>query len=240
MLRKFKDIHKGKRGFIIACGPSLNDIDLSLLKNEIVFGTSLAYKSGARLDYSFMGDHKIASQFWKDLYYLPLTLFVSRGIMLEYFLDRPRTYYFKGSSSKSFATDEEIGRGEVYGGGTSTFLAMQFAWYMGIEKLYVVGLDHYKTYTNHELETDLEMSGQYNQSGMPLVTSQVEDKHHFTKDFYGKGVQYFLPTKDKMARSYLMANCAYWERGREIWNASTETALPEHILPRIDFNEIAP
>lgn len=237
-LKKFKDIHKDKRGFIIACGPSLKDIDLSLLDDEIVFGVSLAYKSRAKIDYHFMGDHKIASQFWQDMFYIPFTLFVSKSIMLDYFLDRPLTYYFQGheTNAKEFKTD--LSNGRMYGGGTSTFLAMQFAYFMGLDKVYVIGLDHYKTYTNHELETDLELSGQYNKTGMPLVTSKGKDRHHFTEDFYSEGVKYFLPTRDKMANSYLLANKAYWETGREIWNASTETALPEHILPRCNFEEI--
>ena len=42
MLRnsKFKDIHKGERCFIMGNGPSLKDVDFSLLENEIVFGVN--------------------------------------------------------------------------------------------------------------------------------------------------------------------------------------------------------
>lgn len=239
-LHKFKDIHKGERAFIVACGPSLKDIDLSLLDNEIVFGVSLAYKSRAKIDYHFMGDYNIASQFWQDMFYLPFDLFVSKSIMLEFFLDRPKTWYFRGheKNEKEFKTD--LSNGRLYGGGTSTFLAMQFAYFMGIEKVYVIGLDHYKSYDKHkhELEDDLENTGVYNRTGMPLVITKTKDKHHFTEDFYKKGTKYYLPTVDKMANSYLLANKAYWETGREIWNASTETALPEHILPRCNFEEI--
>lgn len=34
---EFKDIHRGKRCFVLGNGPSLNDIDFKLLENEIVF-----------------------------------------------------------------------------------------------------------------------------------------------------------------------------------------------------------
>ena len=37
-ISKLRDKHKGKRGFIIANGPSLQDIDMSLLKDEITIG----------------------------------------------------------------------------------------------------------------------------------------------------------------------------------------------------------
>lgn len=230
---RFKNIHKGKKGFILGCGPSLSDIDLSKIKNEIIFGTSLAYKSDAKINYSFMGDYKIASQFWKDMFYNPFILFVSKRIMLDYFLDRPNTFFFQGAP-KGFYKD--ISDGRLYGGGTSTYLAMQFAYWMGIDELYCLGLDHYDTYDHKKM--DIVETEKRNHSGEPLVISQGEDVHHFTEDFYSEGTHFYLPTVDKMEESYLMARKAFEEEGRRIYNASTKTALSEDILPRVDFNKI--
>ena len=42
-LAELKDIHKGKRGFIIGNGPSLKQTDLSRLKDEITFGLNRIY-----------------------------------------------------------------------------------------------------------------------------------------------------------------------------------------------------
>jgi hypothetical protein len=42
-LRTYKDIHRGKRCFIIGNGPSLNQLDLTLLKNEYTFGMNRIY-----------------------------------------------------------------------------------------------------------------------------------------------------------------------------------------------------
>src|SRR6187551_16933 len=42
-LAALKDIHKGKRAFIIGNGPSLKQTDLSKLKNEITFGMNRVY-----------------------------------------------------------------------------------------------------------------------------------------------------------------------------------------------------
>ncbi len=42
--RKFENIHKGKRCFILGSGPSINNQDLSLLKNEITFTVNFANK----------------------------------------------------------------------------------------------------------------------------------------------------------------------------------------------------
>lgn len=40
----FEDKHKGERCFIIGTGPSLRHVDLTLLKNETVFGVNYLYK----------------------------------------------------------------------------------------------------------------------------------------------------------------------------------------------------
>ena len=42
-IKAFKDIHKGKRVFIIGNGPSLKRTDLSKLKNEFTFGMNRIY-----------------------------------------------------------------------------------------------------------------------------------------------------------------------------------------------------
>ena len=42
-LAELKDIHKGRRAFIIGNGPSLKQTDLSKLKNEITFGMNRIY-----------------------------------------------------------------------------------------------------------------------------------------------------------------------------------------------------
>ena len=42
-LRKYKDIHKGDRCFIVANGPSLKKMDLSLLESEYTIGMNRIY-----------------------------------------------------------------------------------------------------------------------------------------------------------------------------------------------------
>ena len=42
-LKSLKDSHKGKRCFIIANGPSINSMDLSVLKNELTIGMNRIY-----------------------------------------------------------------------------------------------------------------------------------------------------------------------------------------------------
>jgi len=233
-LSHLKNQYKDHPGFIMSCGPSINSIDLEKLKWKLVIGTSLAYKSGVSLAYSCMGDKQIASQFWQELYDLPTTLIVSQTIKNSFFSDRPRTYGFEGTYTRRFCTD--LSKGYIYGGGTSTFLAMQLAYWLGMNPVYCIGLDHYKTYEDGI--GNISSTGRKNLSGKPLVVAEGKDKHHFTNDFYGKGTKYFLPTIDKMTASYKLTRVAYERNKREIYNLSPNTNLSEDIIPRKDFEEV--
>lgn len=232
-MKKFKDIHKGNRGWLVACGPSLNNIDLSLLESEITFGVSLSYKTGLDLNYNFMGDYKIASQFYKDILELDNTWFVSERIYKEFLRNRPNTYYFSGYK-KGF--NKDLSDGRLYGGGTSTYVAMQFAHWMGIETLICVGLDHYATYDTDTM--DIKKLGIKNNSGEFLVRSGGKDPHHFLDDYYGHGVEFYLPTVHKMEESYEMARKTFEDSGRKLYNASVHTALPNSVIPRVIFEDI--
>lgn len=57
---EFKDKHKGERCFILGTGPSLKTVDLSLLKNEFVFGLNYLYKGSLvddlKIDYYCLYD----------------------------------------------------------------------------------------------------------------------------------------------------------------------------------------
>jgi len=226
----FKDIHKNKRAFLTACGPSLNDVDVSKLEDEIVFGVSLAFKKeGLNIDYHFIGDMNIARQFAVEISNSNTkTLFVSRGIYELDIIKHPNMYYFEGHGKQSFHKDVTE---RIYGGGTSTFLAMQFAYYMGIKKLYVVGLDHYEKIPRYKILRSIEMK-------KPLVSNEEKDIAHFVEDYYGEDIRYYLPDTMKMRKAYYRAKLAYEEDGREIYNASSKTKLSSNILPRKKFEDV--
>ena len=50
-LSSLRDKHKGERCFIIANGPSLNKIDISLLKDEITIGCNGIYKNFSKWEF---------------------------------------------------------------------------------------------------------------------------------------------------------------------------------------------
>ena len=69
-LAALKDIHKGKRAFIIGNGPSLKQTDLSKLKNEITFGMNRIYLAfpdlGFTTSYICVTNDLVIEQFVND------------------------------------------------------------------------------------------------------------------------------------------------------------------------------
>ena len=78
-LAELKDIHKGKRAFIIGNGPSLKQTDLSKLKNEITFGMNRIYvifpELGFHTTYYSATNDLVIEQFHDDILALPMPKF---------------------------------------------------------------------------------------------------------------------------------------------------------------------
>ena len=233
-LRNFENCHKGHRAFLVAGGPSLKFTDITPLESELVFSVSLTYKrEGLRPTYHFIGDYNIVKQFYKEIDEIDCDgLFVSNGIFSSMLLSHPKIHFFFGHSKKEFCKDPYNGD---HGGGTSTYVAMQFAYFMGITELYVIGLDHYLTLKKQMVQ--VEKTG-IRKSGFDLVETTGKDVNHFTKDYYPRGTKWFVPQVGRMAESYGLAREAFEADGRKIYNASRVTGLSEDILPRINYEEI--
>jgi len=231
---RFSNLWKGEKAILVAGGPSLNDIPVDILNRELTFSVSLVYKLEHFTPYyHFIGDKNIAIQHLDEIEELRIAgLFVSNGIRKLFTNPKSPIYAFRGHPKVEFCKNPYNG---VHGGGTSTFLAMQFAYFMGIQELYCVGLDHYE-----KLDEQLKQVNETGiaQAGFPLVETKGEDINHFTKDYYPEGTKWFIPQVERMAKSYQMAREVYEEAGRKIYNASTRTVLDEKYLPKIDFNEV--
>ena len=154
-LTEVKDIHKGKRAFIIGNGPSLKQTDLSKLKDEITFGMNRIYLAfpewGFTTTYLCVTNDLVVEQFVDDITALPIPKFIawrSHRHFLPKFSNSPRkassleslpTFVYTTYTGPRFTGDV---RGRVWEGATVTNLALQLAFHMGIEKAILIGVDH--------------------------------------------------------------------------------------------------
>jgi hypothetical protein len=156
----FRDLHAGRRCFVIGNGPSLKEQDLSPLKGELTFVTNSFYR------------HPVVGEAWQPSYYFlsdpcyfddsaDLSEFAQMTSRIEsapffvpYFA---RDFLAKTSALPSQRTflvaaqgglEEELWRKKpdltalMPGAQTVVQLAIMTAMFMGCSKIYLLGLDH--------------------------------------------------------------------------------------------------
>ncbi|MFT4579760.1 MAG: hypothetical protein ACI9UO_002607 [Nitrospinales bacterium] len=125
----FKDLHAGKKLFILASGTSLASHDLSLLKNKIVMGLNRSILVYPEPYYQCVFDHRLF-----DLYHDGL----KKARQLFTLEDRPFGQPIKLLGGDGFSWNLEEG---IYSGYTISYFALQLAVYMGFKKIFFLGLD---------------------------------------------------------------------------------------------------
>ena len=117
-----------------------------------------------------------------------------------------------------FATDA---RGRLWESATVTYVALQLAYHMGFEKVFLIGVDH-----------------NYSAQGKPNTTivSQGEDRDHFKPNYFGKGFRWQLPDLETSERGYHMARQKYESTGRQVLDATIGGKLT--IFPKVDYSSL--
>lgn len=152
--KKLKDlynIHKGDRCFLVATGPSLNKVDFSLLKNEIIFGINSLYrgfdKLGIKCDYYAISDGHRWDTDSEGIMSINSTIFLLYIASRHYLRSKKRydtqPILVKGNKSilrlKKFP--ENISKSIYVGGASVVILCLQVLFYLGFKEVYLVGTD---------------------------------------------------------------------------------------------------
>lgn len=146
-----RDKCKGRRCFIIASGPSVNDMDLSFLKDEITIGVNQSYRN--MLDeYGFVANYYCANDarayhVVKDDY----AKFYDSGII---FPKSFKKFNYKGDNCLLYVNDlkgripngnynHHLEKGAFRGAGTVMLgIALPFAMFLGCNPIYFIGFDN--------------------------------------------------------------------------------------------------
>lgn len=224
-LAQFKDIHKGKRAFIIGNGPSLKQTDLSKLKNEITFGMNRFYVAfpelGFQTTYFASINDLVIEQFVEDISALTMPKFLSwrsHRFFNEKTYNDTVNFIYTSYTGPKFSSDV---RGRVWEGATVTTVALQTAFHMGFDQVILIGVDH-----------NFASKGDANKT----ITSDGDDPNHFMPNYFGKGVKWQLPDLDTSEVGYIMAREAYRQAGREVIDATVGGKLT--AFPKVDYNSL--
>lgn len=219
-LAELKDIHKGKRGFIIGNGPSLKQTDLTRLQGEITFGLNRIYlmfpELGFGTTYFASVNDLVIEQCVADITALPMPKFLSwRSRRFFPAGPLPATFLYTTYDNPAFAKDA---RGRLWESATVTYTVLQLAYHMGFDQVILVGVDH---------------SGSVAGKANSTIVSQGDDPNHFDPRYFGKGFRWQLPDFETSEIGYRLARQAYEAAGRQVVDATIGGKLT--VFPKVEY-----
>jgi len=128
-LAYYRNRHRGQRVFIVASGPSLTDVDASLLDKEITLTINDALRKFPRTRYAAIMDSRKLHELHMELLNVD-TAFTLAGNSMG--------VEIKLLGTEGFSMDAEKG---LYSGYTTAYLCLQLALHMGFREIYYLGLD---------------------------------------------------------------------------------------------------
>lgn len=220
-LKKFKNIHKGQDCFIIGNGPSLNKMDLSPLSDYHTFGLNkifLMEEMGVDLNLSYLVsvNELVIEQAHKQFEQMTCPTFLSHtasdGVVAK------KSHIHRLHTLNTWSFYEDISQ-PICEGWTVTYVAMQIAYYMGFERVFIIGVDH-----------SFKQSGSSNET----QTYEGDDQNHFHPDYF-KGQKWQLADVYGSECSFHLANYYFKKDERLILDATVGGKLD--VFPKIDFKE---
>jgi hypothetical protein len=201
-LRAWAGTLAGRRAFLIGNGPSLNETPVERLHDEITFGVNNIYLHFERMgfqptfyfaeDATVIRHHRaeINERITDSCKVFPYVYrHLVAGDAYVNYVPLPRVF------SVRFGRDATR---RVFWGGVCTYAVMQIAYYLGVERLYLIGLDHNWL--------DLANGGR---------------SAHFTSSYFKEGARYQVQERmDVVEDSYRKAREVYESDGRQIVNCT--------------------
>lgn len=239
-LKRFHNIHKGQRCFIVGNGPSINSMDISLLDNEYTFAVNgIFYKTqecGFRPYYYVVEDYHVLQDNMEMIRdyeprvggskFLPSrfrTKFAGSKSP-TFFLNMNRGFYEPRSLYYEVPRFSADAASNVYCGQSVTIVNLQLAYYMGFSEVYLIGMDF-----SYNIPDSAIKEGD-------VIESTEDDVNHFHPDYFGKGKKWHDPKLHNVLKSYKLCRLMYELDGRAIFNATEGGKL--EVFPRKAYSSL--
>lgn len=231
-LADFADKHRGQRCFVAGNGPSLNAIDMTKLKDEIVFGSNRCYLGfeqwGFEFPYWSVVDNAVGgwqADEWRSLH--GFTKFIPSDQLYHIQGHDPDVCPFEiqrinyEDRHPLFSVYPEM----LYDGRTVTYVLLQLAVIMGCSPIYLIGVDfHFKKAGTREND-DSE------------IWHQVEkDINHFHPDYIPVGRYLHDPKYELQKLAFESTRHAGRIYDFDVYNATPGSRLD--VFDRIEFDDL--
>ena len=201
-------------------GPSLNTTNWGLLKDQIVVGLNKIFllfeRVPIRPNYVVCHVPNVVEQNLLEFESLEMPLFLSEASRCLFRKSEKKDIYYFGPPKRYlFAENPNI---EICVGGTVTYVALQLLYYMGFEKVVLIGVD---------------FNFQYDGPADQWFQMKSTDPNHFDSNYFAKGEKWQAPNLERQLAHFEMASCAYQEAGRIIVDATSDGRL--QVFPKMDL-----
>lgn len=197
--------HKGETAIVVANGPSLNKTEFELINGRLTFGLNKIFLGFTKFmfypTYYVAVNEIVLRQSARHISKLNCLKFLSNKAP-DLYKEDAFTYILNTKNSpERFSFELADGLNE---GWTVTYAALQIAYYMGIQKVVIVGLDH-----------------RYEFQGKPNEANELvgADPNHFSQDYFS-GQKWNNPDLKRSEESFLIARGAFEAAGRQIIDAT--------------------
>jgi len=251
-LSAIRDRHKGERCFILGNGPSLNETDLSLLKNETVFACNAVHLLFDRIDWRPAYYTCVDSQVLPDRAADIEAMLTAQPDMAAFFPaevqthggDRrrmkgraliqpgPNRYFFNEEPGtlddlpeSMFSLDASV---RVIQPHTVAITMLQLAAYMGFSELVLVGCD-----MRYHVPDTVRREDNGAQDDPRLISSRDDDPNHFDPRYFGAGRKWHTPNTALMREHFEIARQALAKKGVNVLNATVGGDL--EVFERVDL-----
>lgn len=222
-----KNIHAGKRCFIVGNGPSLKMEDLDKIKDEISFGVNRIYlsfdKTKWRPTYYAIQDSKMIEQYASEIDTLDIKYkFIPKHLKNKFNNKKGTVYCYNYQLRLYDGSDPEFSEDPskcTYEGGTVTYLCIQLAAYMGFSEIILLG-------------NDFSYSIEKNKDG--IIVNNVKD--YFVDNYIGTTESRFYPRLDLCENAFNCAKNYADTHNISIKNATRGGKL--EVFERISFDSL--
>lgn len=219
-----KNQYAGQDAVLLCNGPSLNKVDFELLRNKHVIGLNkvhlLLERHPVKFCFHVAVNDLVIEQSIDEFEKLDCPSFISMRGFGKLGRTSTRSHLLNTASEDEgphFCTN--MVRDPVNEGWTVTFVALQLAYHMGFERVFITGMDHNFQY-----------------SGKPNEEQKLDqpDANHFDPRYFS-GQKWHLPDLDGSEISYKLARFMYERKGRSIIDATIGGHC--QIFQNMDFSQ---
>lgn len=213
-LESLRDRHRGRPMLVVGNGPSLNRTPLDRFAHVPAIGMNkislLFPRTSWRPAYILACNNPVVRQHAE--FFRTSEIPVLLAYKCRWFLGRgPRrnVRFYNMFPDPAFSTDFSRGVGMA---STVSYVALQFAYYLGANPVIIFGIDH-----NFQHRPDTHQAYQKMEGG---------DPNHFDPNYFAHGVKWGLPDLENDRRLFRRAKAAFEADGRRIYDATVDGKLP--------------